>query len=94
MVAGIDDFTFTGRGDTVLAAINGASEIALVRPDGTQSIVLSPADGLQNPTSMSVRGHTLYVASAAYSTLTDPNLLLAHLSDGHGGHGHGGPGRH
>lgn len=98
MVAGIDDFTFTGRGDTVLAAINGASEIALVRPDGTQSIVLSPADGLQNPTSMSVRGDTLYVASAAYSTQTDPNLLLAHLSgdhDGHGGgHGHGGPSRH
>jgi hypothetical protein len=79
-VAGVDDFVFTGKGDTALAAINGASEIALVRPDGTQSIVLTPADGLQNPTSMSVRGDTLYVSSAAYSTLTDPNLLLAHLS--------------
>ncbi|HEX5114285.1 MAG TPA: hypothetical protein VFW65_03710 [Pseudonocardiaceae bacterium] len=79
-VAGIDDFVFTGQGDTALAAINGASQIALVRSNGTQSIVLSPADGLQNPTSMSVRGNTLYVASAAYSTLTDPNLLLAHLS--------------
>jgi hypothetical protein len=80
MVAGIDDFVFPGSDDTVLAAINGASEIALVRPNGTQSIVLTPADGLQNPTSMSVRGDTLYVASAAYTTLTDPNLLLAHLS--------------
>jgi hypothetical protein len=79
-VAGIDDFVFPGSGDTALAAINGASEIALVRPNGTQSIVLTPADGLQNPTSMSVRGDTLYVASAAYSTLTDPNLLLARLS--------------
>ncbi|HEY1572972.1 MAG TPA: hypothetical protein VGG05_16640 [Pseudonocardiaceae bacterium] len=80
MVAGIDDFVFPGSGDTVLAAINGASEIAQVRPNGTQSVVLTPADGLQNPTSMSVRGGTLYVASAAYSTMTDPNLLLAHLS--------------
>ncbi|HEX5403888.1 MAG TPA: hypothetical protein VFX16_16500 [Pseudonocardiaceae bacterium] len=79
MVAGIDDFVFTGHGDTVLAAINGASEIAQIRSNGSQSIVLTPANGLQNPTSMSVRGNTLYVASAAYSTLTDPNLLLARL---------------
>jgi hypothetical protein len=80
MVAGIDDFVFTGSGDTALAAINGASQIVLVRSNGTQSVVLSMANGLQNPTSMSVRGDTLYVASAAYSTQTDPNLLLAHLS--------------
>jgi hypothetical protein len=80
MVAGIDDFVFTGSGDTALAAINGASEIALIRPNGAQSIVLTMANGLQNPTSMSVRGDTLYVASAAYSTMNDPNLLLAHLS--------------
>ncbi|HEX3592168.1 MAG TPA: hypothetical protein VHV74_21320 [Pseudonocardiaceae bacterium] len=79
-VAGIDDFVFPGSGDTVFAAINGASQIAQVQPNGTQSIVLTNADGLQNPTSMSVRGNTLYVASAAYSTLTDPNLLLAQLS--------------
>jgi hypothetical protein len=80
MVAGVDDFVFTGSGDTVLAAINGASQVALVRPDGTRSVVLTMADGLQNPTSMAVRGHTLYVSSAAYSTQTDPNLLLANLS--------------
>jgi hypothetical protein len=79
-VAGIDDFVFPGAGDTALAAINGASQIALVRPNGTLSTVLTMADGLQNPTSMSVRGHTLYVASAAYTTMTDPNLLLARLS--------------
>jgi hypothetical protein len=85
-VAGIDDFVFTGSGDTALAAINGASQIAQVRPDGTQSIVLTMANGLQNPTSMSVRGDTLYVASAAYSTLTDPNLLVAKLS--HSGRDH------
>lgn len=80
MIAGIDDFVFTGVGDTVLAAINGASEVALVRPDGSQTIVLTNADGLENPTSLAVRGDTVYVASAAYSTKFDPNLLLAHLS--------------
>jgi sugar lactone lactonase YvrE len=79
-IAGIDDFVFTGAGDTVLAAMNGAGEVALVRPDGTQIIVLASADGLENPTSLAVRGDTVYVASAAYRTLRDPNLLLAHLS--------------
>ena len=76
---GIDDFAFTGRGDQILAALNGPSEVALVQPDGSHSIVLSPADGLQNPTSIALRGHTVYVMSAAYVTATDPNLLLAHL---------------
>lgn len=80
MIAGIDDFVFPSAGDTVLAALNGASEVALVRPDGSQTIVLTNADGLENPTSMAVRGDTVYVASAAYSTQHDPNLLLAHLS--------------
>ena len=78
-LTGIDDFAFTGRGDQILAALNGPSEVALVQPDGTHSIVLSPADGLQNPTSIALRGHTVYVMSAAYVTATDPNLLLAHL---------------
>jgi hypothetical protein len=78
-LTGIDDFAFTGRGDQILAALNGPSEVALVQPDGSHSIVLSPADGLQNPTSIALRGHTVYVMSAAYVTATDPNLLLAHL---------------
>jgi streptogramin lyase len=80
MLPGIDDFVFPGAGDTVLAASNGVSQVVLISPNGTESVVLSTADGLQNPTSMAVRGHILYVASAAYSTETDPNLLLAHLS--------------
>jgi hypothetical protein len=79
-VPGVDDFVFTGAGDTFLAAINGASQVALVRPDGTRTIVLTGADGLQNPTSMAVRGNTVYVANAAYSTRTDPNLLITHLA--------------
>lgn len=78
-LAGIDDFTFTGRGDTILAALDPSSTVALIRPDGTHSTVLSAADGLQNPTSIAVRGTTVYVLSAAYLTAQDPNLLLARL---------------
>jgi DNA-binding beta-propeller fold protein YncE len=78
---GIDDFAFTGRGDQLLAALNGPSEVALVQTDGSHSIVLTPADGLQNPTSIALRGDTVYVLSAAYVTAKDPNLILAHLND-------------
>jgi sugar lactone lactonase YvrE len=78
-LAGIDDFAFTGRDDAVLAALNGSSEVALVRPDGTHTIVLTADDGLQNPTSVAVCGSTVLVPSAAYFTRTDPNLLLARL---------------
>jgi hypothetical protein len=35
--------------------------------------------GLQNPTSVAVRGRTVYVLSTAYTTATDPNLVLATL---------------
>lgn len=78
---GIDDFAFTGHGDQLLAALNGPSEVALVQPDGNHSIVLNAADGLQNPTSIGLRGDTVYVLSAAYVTAKDPNLILAHLND-------------
>ncbi|MBP8533902.1 SMP-30/gluconolactonase/LRE family protein [Streptomyces sp. MK37H] len=78
---GIDDFAFTGRGDQLLAALNGPSEVALVQPDGSHSTVLTSADGLQNPTSIALRGDTVYVLSAAYVTAKDPNLILAHLND-------------
>lgn len=80
-LSGIDDFAFTGHGDQILAALNGPSEVALIQPDGSHSIVLTTADGLQNPTSIALRGDTVYVDSAAYVTATDPNLILAHLND-------------
>ena len=79
-LVGIDDFAFTGRGDQILAALNGPSEVALIQPDGTHTIVLTRADGLQNPTSIALHGRTVYVLSAAYLTATDPNLVLAHLN--------------
>jgi hypothetical protein len=76
-LAGIDDFTFLGR--SVLAALDPGSEVALVRPDGSHVIVLTSADGLQNPSAVAVRGDTILVADAAYTTQHDPNLLIAHL---------------
>ncbi|MBX9364913.1 hypothetical protein [Streptomyces sp. WAC04114] len=76
---GIDDFAFTGRGEQLLATLNGTSRVALVEPDGGHSIVLTQADGLQNPTSVAVRAGTVYVTSAAYLTAEDPNLIRFRL---------------
>ncbi|WP_394617129.1 hypothetical protein JNUCC0626_47220 [Lentzea sp. JNUCC 0626] len=78
-LTGIDDFAFTGRGDEIIAALDTVNEVALVRPNGRHEVVLTAADGLQGPTSIAVRGRTVYVPSAAYLTAQDPNLLLAHL---------------
>ncbi|MFF4783446.1 SMP-30/gluconolactonase/LRE family protein [Streptomyces griseorubiginosus] len=74
----IDDFAFTGHGDTLLAARDD-NQVDLVRPDGTHTAVLTSADGLQTPTSVAVHGSKVYVPSAAYLTNADPNLLVAHL---------------
>ncbi|MFI8521495.1 hypothetical protein ACIGEZ_27295 [Streptomyces sp. NPDC085481] len=78
----IDDFAFTGHGDTVLAALIMDSEIEFVRPDGTHKTVLTEQDGLRNPTSVAVRHKSVYVNSAAYFATVnpDPNLLLARIS--------------
>ncbi|WP_327181709.1 hypothetical protein [Streptomyces sp. NBC_01334] len=81
-LAGIDDFAFTGRGDEILAARNAPNTVVRIRPDGTSTTVLDATDGLQNPTSVALRGNDVYVLSAAYTTATDPNLLRARL----GGH--------
>ncbi len=78
-LTGIDDFAFTGRGNQVLAALNSSNQLALVAEDGTRTIVLDQADGLQNPTSVAVRGNRVWVADAAYLTQQDPNLLTARL---------------
>ncbi|MGW0802449.1 hypothetical protein [Nonomuraea sp. NPDC002799] len=80
-LAGIDDFAFTGRGDEVLAALNGPNTVVRIQPDGTSTTVLDAADGLQNPTSVALRGNDVYVLSAAYTTGTDPNLLRARVRD-------------
>lgn len=78
----IDDIAFTGRGDTLLAAVNKGNEIALVRPDGSHRTLLTSADGLENPTSLAVVGSTAYIASGAYYTDNDPNLLAVRIPAG------------
>ena len=74
----IDDFAFTGRGDTLIAARDD-NEVDLIRPDGTHTAVLTAADGIETPTSVAVYGSTVYIPSAAYLTNKDPNLLIAHI---------------
>jgi hypothetical protein len=77
-LAAIDDFAFTGSGD-VVAAQNFVSEASIVYQDGSHVTVLTASDGLSNPTSIAIRGTTVYIASAAYFTQVDPNLMVAHL---------------
>nr|WTB35394.1 hypothetical protein OG781_43400 [Streptomyces sp. NBC_00830] len=78
-VTGIDDFAFTGKGDTVIAAQNAISQASIVDPDGTHETVLTAEDGLSNPTSVAVRGSKVYVTNGAYFTQVNPNLTLAKL---------------
>ncbi|WP_329104987.1 hypothetical protein [Streptomyces sp. NBC_01439] len=80
-LTGIDDFAFTGHGDQIIAALNAVNQVALIRPDGTRTTVLTAADGLQGPTSLALRGDTVHVMSAAYLTAQDPNLVLARLGN-------------
>ncbi|MFF0478841.1 hypothetical protein [Streptomyces sp. NPDC004284] len=92
---GIDDFAFTGRGDQILAAIDGPNKVVRVEQDGSSSTVLTGADGLQNPTSIAVRRGTAYIPSAAYQTATHPNLMVLPGvgpmgNSGHAPHDHGG----
>jgi sugar lactone lactonase YvrE len=78
-LVGIDDFAFTGRGDTLLAALNQPNTVELVTPGRGSRTVLTAADGLQGPTAVAVDGRTVHVTSAAYNTQRDPNLLTARL---------------
>lgn len=78
-LASIDDFSFTGHGDTLLAAQPGLNQVDLITPGGASQAVLTAADGLSGPSSVAVSGRTVYATSAAYATGVDPNLLMAHL---------------
>ncbi|WP_228718535.1 hypothetical protein [Kitasatospora acidiphila] len=76
----IDDFTFTGHGDEILAAVNGSDEVVRVRPDGCWTAL--PLTGLENPTSLAIHDGTVYVASAAYFKKDPhPNILTTRLHD-------------
>jgi hypothetical protein len=75
----IDDFAFTGGGRTVLAAVNQENKVVMIDRTGRAKEVLTAADGLDNPTSVAVRGRDVYVTDGAYFGGGDPNLLLASL---------------
>jgi sugar lactone lactonase YvrE len=75
----IDDFAFTGDGRTVLAAVNQENKVVMIDRSGRAKEVLTSADGLDNPTSVAVRGRDVYVTDGAYFSGGDPNLLLASL---------------
>jgi hypothetical protein len=75
----IDDFNFVGKGNEIIAALDKDNEVVLVSPGGTPSTVLDPSDGLEGPTSIVVEGKTIYVASGAYNTGINPNILVAKL---------------
>jgi hypothetical protein len=78
-LATIDDFNFVGSGDEIVAALNRDNQVALVAPNGSHSILLDASDGLEGPTSIVVRSHTIYVASGGYFTGQNPNILIAQL---------------
>ncbi|WP_254897177.1 hypothetical protein [Amycolatopsis sp. Hca4] len=71
----VDDFAF--HGEDVVAAVNQENRVVSVGRDGVRTI-LSISDGLANPTSVAVRGDTLYVADSAYFG-GSPNLLRTRL---------------
>jgi hypothetical protein len=75
----IDDFNFVGKGNEIIAALDKDNEVVLVRPGGAPSTVLDASDGLEGPTSVVVDGSTIYVASGAYNTGVNPNILVAKL---------------
>lgn len=74
-VTGIDDFAFASDSQ-VVAAQNSLSQASVIDVNsGVHTTALTAADGLSNPTSVAVLGDTVYIASGAYFTGTDPNLL-------------------
>jgi sugar lactone lactonase YvrE len=80
-LTGIDDFIFTGHDNQILAALDSANEVAVIGSDGSSSLVMTAADGLEGPSSIALRGDTVYIMSAAYRTQYDPNLIVAHLKE-------------
>ena len=72
----IDDFAFTGHGDTVAIALDEDNKVVLLSDHRIVRTILSAGDGISNPSSIvPLRGDTIAVASTAYFTNSDPNLL-------------------
>jgi hypothetical protein len=73
-LVGIDDFTFDRHG--VIAAMNAPNLVVEIAADGSHRVILAAADGLENPTCVALHAGLLYIASGAYHTMTDPNLMI------------------
>ena len=76
-MVGIYDFDFLNNTNVIIAALNLPNRVELIRPDGSHFTVLDATDGLRGPTTVGIRGRTVYVPSAAFILNEDPNLLLA-----------------
>jgi hypothetical protein len=76
----LDDFIFIGHSDDIMAALDPANEVALIKPNGSYRIVMGPSDGLEGPTSAVILHGKLYVMSAAFLTHTGPNIVVADIN--------------
>lgn len=74
----VDNFVFVPGTDEILAALTVANEILLIS-NGQTRVLLTGASGLSSPTSLAIKGDTLYVGDSAVVTGTDPNLLIAQI---------------
>ena len=63
-----------------MAAVNQENKVITIDHEGRTAHVLTAADGLDNPTSVAVRGRTVYVTDGAYFAGTDLNALNATLT--------------
>lgn len=75
---GTDNFQVVGK-DTIIAAQVYTGDVVVLRPGAQPQVLLSAADGLQNPDDVDIAHGKLYVTSGAYVTGTDPNLLVADI---------------
>ncbi len=82
-VGGADDFAVL-PGNLIVLALNASSQVVIVSPGGKPTVVLTAADGIDNPTDVKFWAPfglplVMYVTSAAYTTTVnpDPNLLAA-----------------
>ena len=81
LAGGPDDFTFVNsHSDTVIAGLDPGNQVIRINPDGSYQTLLTAADGLEGPTSVAIVGTKLYVFSAAYLTVKDPNILVSTLT--------------
>ncbi|MFJ3762827.1 SMP-30/gluconolactonase/LRE family protein [Streptomyces sp. NPDC090080] len=78
----LDDFSFVGRSDEIIGALNQTSQVVQIHSDGSHETLLTEKDGLEGPTSVALRGGRLYVLSAAYVQSKDPNILVARYRHG------------